>query len=133
MQWRRFVGLGVGWVLLATSALAERAPAKDSSPPQVLSARDTLRINRVGAPTLSPDGNWVLYTQRTRDLKDEEMKALTHIWRVRVDGSERRQMTFGSESCSSPAWFSDGRRMAFLSSRVQKQGKGKGGRGMSLV
>ena len=41
--------------------------------PHVLSSKDTLRINAVSSPRLSPDGKWVLYTKRIRDMEDEDM------------------------------------------------------------
>lgn len=98
-------------------AAAQSAPPATPSSPRVLSARDTLRINQVSSPHLSSDGKWVLYTQSGRDMDDKEMKTVTHIWRVRLDGSERRQMTQGQQSSTSPAWFPDGKRFAFLSTR----------------
>jgi len=82
-----------------------------------MSARDTLRISQVSSPRLSPDGKWVLYTETARDMDDKEMKTTTHIWRVHIDGTERRQMTRGEQSSTSPAWLPDGKRFAFLSSR----------------
>lgn len=98
---------------------AAAKPALPATPagPRVLSARDTLRISQVSSPRLSPDGKWVLYTQSARDMDDKEMKTTTHIWRVRLDGSERRQMTQGQQSSTSPAWLPDGKRFAFLSDR----------------
>jgi Tol biopolymer transport system component len=89
-------------------------PAKDS---QVLSALDTLRINQVSNPHLSPDGQWVVFTLTTRDMQDEDYKSTTHIWKVKVDGAEKRQMTQGENNCTSPSWFPDGKTFAFLSSR----------------
>ena len=94
---------------LATAASGQERPR--------LSARDTLRINSVGSPTLSPDGDWVLYTRSERDMEDEELERSTQIFRVRSDGSERRQMTRGDKSATSPEWLPDGERLAFLSAR----------------
>ncbi|MCD6194507.1 MAG: S9 family peptidase [Candidatus Aminicenantes bacterium] len=91
---------------------------------QLFSAWDTFRINTVSTPVISPNGQWILYTKRVRDMKDKDLRATTHIWRVRIDGSERRQMTFGHESCTSPAWFPDGRKFAFLFSRASDKSSG---------
>ena len=92
-------------------------PAEEQEAPSGFSAVDTLRINGAGSPRISPNGKWVLYTLTVRDMEDEEMKASTHIWRVRVDGTERRQMTFGDANCSSPTWCPCGKKIAFLSPR----------------
>jgi dipeptidyl aminopeptidase/acylaminoacyl peptidase len=102
------------------SLIASAADINDQSESKkrpVISAKDTLRINRVSSACLSPDGQCVLYTKGIRDMEDKDMKSTTHVWRVRVDGKQRRQMTYGSESCTSPSWFPDGKKIAFLSSR----------------
>lgn len=101
----------IGAIPLLSGHGTEPAPLK------VLSAKDTLRINQVSSPRLSLDAKWVLFTQSSRDMEDKEMKSITQIWRVRTDGSGLRQMTQGREGSSSPAWFPDGSRFAFLSTR----------------
>jgi dipeptidyl aminopeptidase/acylaminoacyl peptidase len=106
------------FVLISLPVAAGYAQKADKETgPRVLSAEDTLRINDVGSPSLSPDGRWVVYTMSVRDMKDKDLKSTTHIWKVKVDGSERRQMTQGDVSCSSPRWLPGGDRIAFLSSR----------------
>lgn len=56
---------------------------------RVLSAEDTLRIDQVSNPHLSPDGQWVVYTMSTRDMEDKDYKSTTHIWKVDAGGEEK--------------------------------------------
>ena len=95
----------------------EASPGAEARPARVLSARDTLRINQVGTPALSPDGEWVVYTVRSRDMDDPDLEAVTHLWRVRVDGTDARQLTRGPGSATAPAWSPDGSIIAFLAAR----------------
>ncbi len=95
----------------------EASPGAEARPARVLSARDTLRINQVGTPALSPDGEWVVYTVRSRDMDDPDLEAVTHLWRVRVDGTDARQLTRGPRSATAPAWSPDGSIIAFLAAR----------------
>jgi dipeptidyl aminopeptidase/acylaminoacyl peptidase len=104
--------------LIAPSFLAGNdKESVESARVKVLSARDTLLINQVSDPAVSPDGKWVIYTLETRDMEDEDYKSTTHIWKVKVDGTEHRQMTRGEDSCTLPAWFPSGKTIAFLSPR----------------
>jgi dipeptidyl aminopeptidase/acylaminoacyl peptidase len=106
------------FVFFIFSQAAEQEKSSETQKdPRVLSAKDTLRFARVSNPRLSPCGKWILYTKTTRDMEDKDMKTTTHIWRVGVDGKNKRQMTQGEVNCSSPAWLPDGKKMSFLSSR----------------
>ena len=116
---RRILATGMAFLLVVASAAAQ-----DASTPRVLSARDTLRINQVGAPALSPDGEWVVYTLRTRDMDDPELEAVTHLWRVRADGTGNRQLTRGAKSATAPAWSPDSDIIAFLAARGEEADAG---------
>ena len=86
--------------------------------PRFMTARDTLSFVGVGAPAISPDDQWVLYTRTVRDFDDAQWRQRTHIWRVKIDGTGARQLTFGNDNTTSPEWFPDGTKIAFLSSRA---------------
>ncbi len=96
--------------LASTLAFAADAPAR-----RAITLDDLARLVRVGAPVLSPDGEWVLYTVSQVDVKED--KSITHLWMVKWDGSVRLQLTFGKESASLPRFSPDGRYISFLSSR----------------
>jgi len=112
---------GSGVAALSSSAAA------GLQQPRLMTAKDTLSFVSVGSPTISPDDQWVLYTRNERDWDDEQLATHTHIWRVRIDGTDARQLTFGDDDTRSPAWFPDGRKIAFLTSREQGNGNGEGG------
>jgi dipeptidyl aminopeptidase/acylaminoacyl peptidase len=80
-----------------------------------LQPQDFAAIHEVGAPQLSPDGQWVAYTVRSIDL-DKDKRA-NNLWLAKWDGSANRAITFGEKSQFSPRFSPDGKRLAFLSGR----------------
>src|SRR5205823_7562056 len=79
------------------------------------------RLRDVREPQLSPDGQWIAYVVATIDAKED--KGNTHIWMVGYDGKNDRQITFSTDSETSPRWSPDGKYLSFTSSRP---GKAKG-------
>ncbi|HKG61587.1 MAG TPA: S9 family peptidase [Pyrinomonadaceae bacterium] len=102
--------------LLLILALASSLAAQTARRPMKLD--DLTRFRNVSDPQISPDGQWVAYTVSATDAKDD--KSSSHIWMVNIDGSNDRQITFSSESESSPRWSPDGKYISFTSSRPGK-------------
>ena len=91
---------------VAADAAAQRRP---------VTIDDQFAIQDVGSPELSPDGEWVVYTLTSWDVAADRRN--TDLWKVRVNGSARTQLTFSPENETSPRWSPDGASIAFLSSR----------------
>ena len=56
-----------------------------------------------GEPEVSPDGQWVAYTTYPDSA----------LWRSKLDGSERLQLTFAPMNAHEPRWSPDGKQILF--------------------
>jgi dipeptidyl aminopeptidase/acylaminoacyl peptidase len=105
MKTRRFIALLGVLTLLPVSALAQRP----------MSIVDLLNVPVVSAPQLSPDGTQVVYVQADADWLAN--KRISHLWRVRLDGTDPAQLTSGKDGESQPRWSPDGKWIAFVGKR----------------
>lgn len=78
-------------------------------------AEHLVRLDRVGAPSLSPDGELVVYAVRKTDMAAN--KGRYDLWLSAVESGETRRLTNHEANDTEPAWSADGRYVYFLSSR----------------
>jgi dipeptidyl aminopeptidase/acylaminoacyl peptidase len=110
-----------GFLLLAFTLTARAAgPAEQSRPATSSAVRnitidDYFQIRDVSQPELSPDGQWVAYTVRTKMLKEDKNE--TRIWMVSTHGGDPLPMTAEGVSSGHARWSPDGKYLAFTSSR----------------
>ncbi len=90
------------------------------APVRGMQPEDVYALRGVSDPRLSPDGATVAYALWTVDGEANEYRG--NVWLAPVDGSEPpRRFTTGERRDGEPRWSPDGRRMAFVSSRAEKE------------
>jgi len=73
-------------------------------------------MKRVGAPVISPDGKWAVFSVVDPSYDDKEQSS--DLWLVPADGSAAaHQITFSKAAESEMAWSPDSRRIAFSAKR----------------
>jgi len=105
-------------LLFCAFLFAGTLPFSGQPPKPGLKIDDLNHLVRVGDPKMSPDGKQIVYTVSRVDTEDD--KNVTELWMVDWDGTNNLQLTYGTESASSPQWSPDGRYLAFASSRPGK-------------
>ena len=101
----------------ATGALQNSGAARN------LTIDDYFRILEVEDAQISPEGKWVAYVVKTRNLKEDKNES--RIWMVPTSGGAAIPLTADGTSCSHPRWSPDGKYLAFLSGR--ERGKAEKG------
>jgi len=93
----------------------ESIPKPASATPRNITIDDFFQIRDVSQPEMSPDGQWVVYSVRTRMLKDDKNEQ--RLWMVSTHSGDPIPMTAEGVSSLHPRWSPDGKYLAFLSSR----------------
>ena len=102
---------------VAASALLCAAAATAQTPDRAFTARDLATLERVSDPHLSPNGDLVVYDQRSTDLAAN--KGRHALWMVGANGASTPVVLKASEGgAMHPRWSPDGKWVYFLSSRT---------------
>ena len=98
-------------LLMLGRALSADAQAPAKHP---LAFDDLIKLHRISAPEVSPDGKWVAYGISTPDM--ETNRGVGNIWLVGTSGGDAIQLTQSGKD-SAPSWSPDGKTLTFLSGR----------------
>jgi dipeptidyl aminopeptidase/acylaminoacyl peptidase len=76
---------------------------------------DLVSLHRIGAPQLSPNGQWLAYDVSTPDLTGN--KSFSGVYLLPSAGGAPKLISDGKHQDNGPAWSPDGRTIAYLSNR----------------
>ncbi len=94
-------------------AIATTPPASAQNTP--FSAEKMWSLDRLGEPTISPDGKLSVVPVTRYNVADN--KGLTDLWLIPTPGGPARQLTSDAAADTSPTFSPDGKWIAFLSKR----------------
>ena len=90
------------YLAVALLTFAPPLVAQESAPksPRPITIDDFFQIRDVAQPELSPDGQWVAYSVRTRILKDDKNEQ--RLWMISTHGGDPVPLTAEGVSSSHP-------------------------------
>ena len=85
---------------------------------RILEVNDLFEFVSVASPKIAPNEKEAVFTKTSID--EEENKYITNLFHVDLETDDVTQWTYGNDRVSSPAWSVDGKVVAFLSNRDEK-------------
>jgi dipeptidyl aminopeptidase/acylaminoacyl peptidase len=101
-------------LLLAVPAFAEDGKKRP------MTVADLWNLQRVGSPSISPDGAWVVVEVTKWNMEKDE--AASDLWLLSTDGKIQKQLTTTPGRNSGPRWSPDVKSIAFVSKRGTDEG-----------
>ncbi|NNM31666.1 MAG: hypothetical protein HKO53_01285, partial [Gemmatimonadetes bacterium] len=112
---RRSVGAALSGTLVLLLAATVHPDAAHAQERRLIQPEDQFLMRAVGAPSVSPEGDWIAYT--VRHTSHEEESTTTRVYMVAATGGEPLALTAEGTSAGSPGWSPDGRLITFTASR----------------
>ncbi len=108
-----FASLGLSLALLTTGATSLAIAGE----PRGLTIEDLVKLERIDAPALSPDGTKLLYQIRSTDL--DKNRGHTELWLMDISGANPvpQQFTNTTGNSNSAVWSASGDAVYFISTR----------------
>src|SRR3982750_3626097 len=100
--------------LAAAAAMLAFVGAADARP---FTAKDLASLERVSSPSISPDGRYVAYAERTTDWDGNKGVNSLNVIDLQGDATKPLVLLSGEKGGPSPAWSSDGRWLYFISGK----------------
>lgn len=101
-------------MILPVFGMAQTA-ATTTTAKRKLKPSDVYRLQTLGDPQVSPDGNWFAYTLTTTDSVLN--KRNTDLWMMSWDGKQSVQLTNSPDAETQPRFSPDGKYISFVSMR----------------
>ncbi len=99
-------------VVCITIFQASAVPGDSKRP---IGPSDVYRLQSVGGPQVSPDGNWIVYALSSVDTTKDGRNS--DLWMVSWDGTQTVQLTNSPEGEGSPRFSPDGKYVSFIAKR----------------
>ncbi|MGA7831465.1 MAG: S9 family peptidase [Terracidiphilus sp.] len=107
------------FTLALTSILASCAFAQSPQPKRPMTFEDLMKMKRLGATAVSPDGKWLAYSVTTVNLEQNTKTA--ELWIQPIAGGEPSPIAAAQPSDSGIQFAPDGHSVLFLSGRSGSQ------------